>query len=756
MAQRLGIRGSGWLTVAGTLAGALGCGAASLTAQEMSRVSVASSGVEADGASHGVALSADGRIVAFASSATQLVVGDGNDLSDIFVVDRTLGTIERVSVDSAGNEANGACDSPALSADGDVVAFRSVATNLVASDSNGKSDIFVHVRSTGATTRVSVVCNCVQGNGDAFAPALSADGSLVAFATDNSQLIGGDTNGVRDVFVHDRTSGLSRRVSLDSTGAQANGASDRPALSADGRFVAFESVASNLVAGDGNALADLFVHDRTTGVTERASIDSGGGDADGASEGASLSGDGRFVAFASRASDLVAGDGNAFRDCFLRDRLAGTTQRVSLDLGGGDPDGESYGAVLAADATHVAFVSRASDLAVGDANGVADLFVRDLASGAIERASRSDAGSEADGASGEPGSGGQAVALSADGNSVAFHSSATNLVPLDGNGVEDAFVRDRCVLARATSYGSGFPGALGEPTVVATTLPQLGTTCVVELQSSAIATQLGVVLLGDTAVAIPFKKGGELLLLPLVALALPLDPGVTTLAEDVPDDGALCGVVVRVQLLQLDPGALQGQATSAALELRIGTEAAGVAAGAWRRGASVTIGRWRHASEGGEALPRTVAGARADFAASQARRARDSWGTATPGGSLDGPSFDPISLACPAARRDGTPATRPIARSERRRPMGGRDGDHLRRPAGARGQRAGPVREARRLRFAAFGELPARRSDRGRGWSPLRHHRRRRRAGLHERDLEQCARWQRFRRPLSIDAERGE
>lgn len=512
MAQRLGRWGGGWLMVVGELAGAVACGAASLVAQEMSRVSVDTSGAEADGASHGVALSADGRIVAFASSATQLIAGDGNGLSDLFVVDRTRGTIERVSVDSAGNEANGASDAPALSADGEVVAFRSVATNLVATDSNGKSDIFVHVRSTGVTTRVSVVCNCVQGDGDAFAPALSADGLLVAFATDNAQLIGGGTNGVRDVFVHDRTSGLSRRVSLDSAGAQANGASDRPALSADGRFVAFQSVASNLVAGDGNALFD----------------------------------------------------------CFLRDRVAGTTQRVSLDLAGGDPDGESFGAVLAADATRLAFVSRASDLMTGDANGVADLFVRDLGSGAIERVSRSDAGSEADGASGEPGSGGQAVALSSNGNSAAFHSFATNLVPLDGNAVEDAFVHDRCVLARATSDGSGFPGALGEPTVVATTLPQLGTTCVVELQSSAIATQLGVVLLGDTAVAIPLKTGGELLLLPLVALALPLDSGVTTLAEEVPDDGALCGVVVRVQLLQIDPGALQGQATSAALELRIG------------------------------------------------------------------------------------------------------------------------------------------------------------------------------------------
>ncbi len=537
-------------------------------AQQTARVSNDASGVEANGASDGPALSADGRHVAFSSRADNLVAGDGNGASDVFVVDRTSGEIVRVSVDSNGVEGNGDSFAPALSADGTVVAFQSFATNLVSSDTNGRADIFVHVLASGTTERVSVTCKCVQGDGDASSPVLSTDGQFVAFATDNTQLIGGDTNGVRDVFVHDRATGLSRRVSLDSAGVQGNGASDFPSISADGRFVAFVSQATNLVTGDGNGVADTFVHDRTLAVTERASLDSSGGEPNGASEAPSLSADGLLVAFASHATDLVASDGNGVRDVFLRDRAAATTVRVSVAPGGGDADQESFAPTLAGDGGFVAFASSATDLVAGDGNGQCDLFVQELATGVIERTSVASDGGEANGASG--GGGGRAVAIGAKGFAIAFASSATNLVAGDGNGVDDLFVRDRCVLASAAGYGSGFPGALGVPNLSTATLPLIGAPLSIDVGSSATATTLAVLLLGDSAAAIPLRKGGLLLVVPQVALPLIVPPGGLTLIEDVPDDTALCGLTLVVQTLLVDPGAARGQSASAGLALVLG------------------------------------------------------------------------------------------------------------------------------------------------------------------------------------------
>src|SRR5438034_1099294 len=244
-------------------------------------------------------------------------------------------TTERVSVASGGTtEGNDTSLGSALSADGRFVAFTSAAPDLVAGDTNGVSDVFVHDRQTGATERVSVDSAGTQGNGESTDVALSADGRFVAFTSAAPDLVTGDTNGVADVFVHDRQTGTTERVSVDSAGTQANGAGTGVALSADGRFVAFTSAAPDLVAGDTNGAADVFVHDRQTGRTERVSVDSAGTQANGASCGGALSADGRFVAFASAAPDLVAGDTNGAADVFVHDRQTGTTERVSVDSAG--------------------------------------------------------------------------------------------------------------------------------------------------------------------------------------------------------------------------------------------------------------------------------------------------------------------------------------------------------------------------------------------------------------------------------------
>ncbi|HUE30371.1 MAG TPA: hypothetical protein VMR79_05815, partial [Verrucomicrobiae bacterium] len=300
---------------------------------------------EGNDASLGSAISADGRFVAFDSAASNLVVGDTNGAADVFVHDRQAGTTERVSVASAGTQGNGSSGligfafPPALSADGRFVAFVSLASNLVAGDTNASTDVFVRDRLTGTTERVSVASGGAGGNAGSLGSALSADGRFVAFQSDASNLVAGDTNGVTDVFVRDRLTGMTERVSVASDETQGDGASTYPALSADGRFVAFQSDASNLVAGDTNGATDVFVRDRQTGTTERVSVASGGGTQGNRNSGGffafpALSADGRLVAFESDATNLVATDTNGATDVFVHDRLTGTTERVSVASGG--------------------------------------------------------------------------------------------------------------------------------------------------------------------------------------------------------------------------------------------------------------------------------------------------------------------------------------------------------------------------------------------------------------------------------------
>jgi Tol biopolymer transport system component len=203
--------------------------------------------------------------------------------------------------------------------------FSSFSTNLVPDDTNEGSDIFVRDRVLATTTRISVYSGGVEGDGDAFRPSISADGRYVAFDADMWNLVWGDTNDVFDIFVHDSADNTTSRVSVDDAGTQANGASQRPALSSDGRYVSFESEASNLVAGDTNGSSDVFAHDTQSGATARVSIDNGGAEGNNDSLRSAISADGRFVAFESQASNLVAGDTNRFTDVFLRDTTAVAT-----------------------------------------------------------------------------------------------------------------------------------------------------------------------------------------------------------------------------------------------------------------------------------------------------------------------------------------------------------------------------------------------------------------------------------------------
>ena len=419
---------------------ALAASAAPAYAGTTERASVGPGGAQADGRSSGVALSPDGRYVAFASFATNLAPGSTNGRHNIYLRDRSAGATERVSVGPGGTAGNDSSFDAAVSADGLLVAFGSYATNLVPGDDNMRPDIFARDRGAGATERANVAPDGAQANDDSDSPSLSADGRFLAFRSAATNLVAGDTNLYGDVFVRDRRAGKTERVSVSSGGAEGNANSYRPVISADGQFVAFVSDATNLVPGDTNGHADVFVRDLAAGRTERVSLGPGGaqGNGDSGYVGLAISGDGRLVAFVSDASNLVPGDTNGRADVFVRDRQAGATERVSLGPGGVQGDGNSgyAGLAISGDGHVVAFASDATNLVPGDTNGRTDVFARDRAAGTTERVSVGPGDAQGKGASYRP-------AISWDGREVAFVSEAANLVPGDTNGVTDVFVRSR-------------------------------------------------------------------------------------------------------------------------------------------------------------------------------------------------------------------------------------------------------------------------------------------------------------------------
>ncbi len=305
-------------------------------------VSANPDGAAGDGWSSGPAVSADGRYVAFYSWAGDLTPGDTNAVQDVFVWDRAAGTIERVSRSPVGSQANDRSgDSrsgarPAISADGSVIAFHSQAGNLVDLDTNRRQDVFVYDAVLGQTTRVSVASDGAQGDRDSRDPALSAGGDVVAFASQASNLDGATANPVQNsqIHVHDRRTGRTQLISTATDGSAGDGDSYSPALSGDGRTVVFASHAANLVADDVNGAADIFLYDIPSGAMERVSLNSAGTPGNRDSYAPAISLEGRYVAFASAATNLVGGDSNDADDVFVFDRVTRHTGRASVGVTG--------------------------------------------------------------------------------------------------------------------------------------------------------------------------------------------------------------------------------------------------------------------------------------------------------------------------------------------------------------------------------------------------------------------------------------
>ncbi|WP_456389581.1 hypothetical protein [Profundibacter sp.] len=389
-------------------------------------ISMAADGSESDGRSQTPNLSADGRYVTFTSDASNLVAGDTNDRGDIFVHDRQTGITSRVNVATNGTETSDVSSDSSLSADGRYVTFISLDSALVSGDTNGTWDIFVHDRQTGETSRINVATDGSEANNYSEAPSLSADGRYVSFNSRASNLAADDTNGRNDVFVHDRQTGETERVSVASDGSQANDFSYESNISSDGHFVAFTSGATNLVAGDTNGRRDIFVHDRTTDTTRRVSIATDGSEADGNSEAPGLSADGRYVSFVSTATNLVAGNTDGLADLFVHDLLTGETTQAGYAMSGTD------GQTLSDDGRYVTFTSYASYLVADDTNNTSDIFVSDRMTGALRRVNVAADGSQANQTS-------LNASISSDGNIITFMSGASNLVSGDTTGNFDIF-----------------------------------------------------------------------------------------------------------------------------------------------------------------------------------------------------------------------------------------------------------------------------------------------------------------------------
>lgn len=401
------------------------------SASKVIRVSVNSDGMDANDESQAPVISADGRFVVFESKANNLYDRDTNHYQDIFLFDRGTGQIKCLSLNPQGETGDWKSESPAISADGRYVAFASSAEDLVPGDTNDRADIFVYDTETDSLELVSTSLNGAAASDHSYTPSLSSDGRYVAFCSIAGNLVEGDTNGTEDIFVRDRVSGTTTRVSYGLDGSQLTASTSNPVISGNGGFVAYQ------IYQDLKTI--IYVYDIETGTSEL--VTRSYHDPLNACKGynPSISHDGRYIAFHSDESGLVESDTNGKTDVFVYDRVNKTMQLASLSGSGEQGNGSSWSAAISADGCFVAFKSGASNMVEGDTNGCDDVFIRDLTTGSIERASVA-----GDGTQGNSDSSFNECppAISADGQFIAFDSYASNLVPGDGNDRCDIFIYD--------------------------------------------------------------------------------------------------------------------------------------------------------------------------------------------------------------------------------------------------------------------------------------------------------------------------
>ena len=506
-------------------------------------------------------VSENGRYATFEDIANNLVPNDTNNTEDVFVFDNTLRNLSRVSVSSAGAQGNGGSRGPSISADGQLIVFHSGASNLVVGDTNNYTDVFLHDQRTGVTTRISLSSSGVEGNEDSEAAVISPDGGFVTFRSRANNLVVGDTNGAEDVFVRDLRAGTTTRVSVSTGGQQGNRGSNTGSLSAYGNFVAFHSDANNLVAGDNNGCQDVFVRDTLRGTTVRASSDSQGVEGNQSSMRPSISDDGRYVLFESWASNLVTPDINGI-DLFVKDLRTGLVIKVNVSSAG--RQGGFYHTVgldhsISGDGRFVTFHSQDPILVPNDTNGNEfDIFVHELPTRTTTLESRDSGGVQGDLGSVYP-------FISRGGRYVGFSSRATNLSSVPRVGIADCYLRDRGGPFAHVTYLDGGCATRPESPRLMANAPVLGNQVTVEGEF-APASSVGFALLSVAGPPIVLGSNCIVYLDPTVLLVQGLATngvGSWSFPLSIPYAPRLAGLGLAMQGVFLGAGPLGIELTNA-------------------------------------------------------------------------------------------------------------------------------------------------------------------------------------------------
>jgi len=542
------------------------------------RISVSDSGAEANGnlGSTGVRLTPDGRHVGFDTFASNLSPWDINTVADVFVRDRADGATILISAALTGLTGNNSSAFHAITPDGRFVVFSSDAYDLIRFDTNNQRDVFVRDRDPDAngildegnetTVRVSVDSAGLAANGASTGGAISDDGTKVAFQSDADNLAAGDGNGATDVFVRDLVAGTTTLVSVAALGASGDAASFDPAITADGTRVMFTSTADDLVAGDLNGANDVFVRDLGAGTTDRVSLGWNGNETNGAARDFRMSADGTKLVWSSDADDVVASDLNNKSDVFLRDLAAGTTVCLSVSESGEQGDRGADHPALSRNGAWASFNSNARNLEGIETNFTTDVFLRDLVAGTMTKASTRPCGAEGAGAS-------SGYDVSDDGLTVALLHNGTDLIGGDANGIFDLLVRDRTqpdIFAWWQNYGAGWPGTNGIPTFTPTANPVMGSSIDGLVDNSLGFWTVGFFFFGLSPLSVPTALGGDFLVDPILSMVFLVPPGGLAISADVPLDDAIVGIHYYAQVLLIDDGASEGVSFTPGLELIAG------------------------------------------------------------------------------------------------------------------------------------------------------------------------------------------
>lgn len=481
-------------------------------------------GYETHGTCYAASISDDGRFVAFDTNTDELLAADGNNAFDVYVRELSTGALARVSVSSAGVEGNRDSYLVAISGDGRFVAFTSYADTFVPGDCCTTEDGFVHDRSAGTTVRVTEDPAGVRlPNGKLLG--LSGDGSKAVLGTAASNLGPPDVNGLSDIYVRDLATGVYTLVSVDSQGAQANGSSPYAQISRDGRFVVFGSDATNLVANDTNSVADVFVRDLLAGTTERVNVRPSGAESVWGAYGGLISEDGRYVVFDSFAPDLVPGDTNQKIDVFLRDRLTGSTRMVSRTSSGVQSDATCFSTSLSSNGRWVTFRSYATTLVPGDDPLQMDQFAGDTQDGSLARISVASDGTAANGMA-------SAASVSASGL-VAMVNSASNLVPGDSVANYEVFTHPAEKAIVSTFCAPKVNSQLCTAYISVEHWMSVSSSAPFVISTSQLINQKsGLLFYGSAPTSIPFQGGTLCVLPPLKRLPVQNTGGSPTGAVD--------------------------------------------------------------------------------------------------------------------------------------------------------------------------------------------------------------------------------